>query len=197
MFGGLSVVAALVAGMRPDHWLSPALAGVAGGLVLDRLWSYGATYLRATAELWRLALYELINAVLQIVLVVALAYVWGLEGALLGFVLATAAVILLLRGRVPMRPALSLSRLRSLLHTGFPVGLTLVLVTGLASIDRIAVATFGGRRSARLLRVCGRGLESSGRSWPSCSVRRSFLKCIATPRRGASCRRPKPTCAGP
>ena len=143
-FGGLSMVAALVAGLDPGHWLAPALAGVACGLVLDGLWSYGTTYLRATAELWRLARCELISAVLQIALVVALAWVWGLEGALLGFVLATAAVILLLPGRVPMRPALSLSRLRSLLHTGFPVGLTLVLMTSLASIDRIVVAAFAG-----------------------------------------------------
>ncbi len=144
VFGALSLVAAIVAGMRPDHWLSPALAGIAGGLLFDRLWSYGATYLRATSELWRLALYELINAVLQIVLVVALAYVWGLKGALVGFVLASAAALLCLRGRVPVRLSLSLPRLRSLLHTGFPVGLTFLLVTGLATIDQLAVATFAG-----------------------------------------------------
>ena len=93
----------------------PALAGIAGGLLFDRLWSYGATYLRATSELWRLALYELINAVLQIVLVVALAYVWGLKSALVEFVLASAAALLCLRGRVPVRLSLSLPRLRSLL----------------------------------------------------------------------------------
>ena len=43
-----------------------------------------------------------------------------------------------------MRLALSLSRLRSLLHTGFPVGLTLLLMTSLATIDRIVVAAFAG-----------------------------------------------------
>ncbi len=143
-FGGLSMIAAVVAGLRRDDWLAPALAGVAGGLVLDGLWSYGTTYLRATSDLWRLALCELISAVLQITLVVGLAYVWGLKGALLGFVLANAATILLLLGRVPMRPSLSLPRLRSLLHTGFPVGLSFVLVTSLATIDRVVVAAFGG-----------------------------------------------------
>ena len=143
VFGGLSLVAAVVAGVWPADWLSPALVGVAGGLVFDRLWSYGTTYLRATSELWRLALYELINAV-QIAVVVALAYVWGLEGALLGFVLANAAAILLLIGRVPMRPSLSPPRLRSLLHTGFPVGLSFLLVTALTTIDRVALAAFGG-----------------------------------------------------
>ena len=144
VFGPLSLVAAGVAGLRLDDWLAPALAGVAGSLVFDRLWSYGTTYLRATSDLWRLALYELINAALQITLVVALAYLWGLKGALLGFVLANAAALLFLLGRVPMRPSLSLPRLRSLLNTGFPVGLTFLLATSLATIDRVAVAAFGG-----------------------------------------------------
>jgi O-antigen/teichoic acid export membrane protein len=144
VFGPLSLLAAGVAGLRPDEWLAPALAGVAGGLVFDRLWSYGTTYLRATSDLWRLALFELINAALQIALVLALAYLWGLKGALLGFVLANAAALLFLLGRVPMRPSLSLPRLRSLLNTGFPVGLTFLLATGLTTIDRVAVAAFGG-----------------------------------------------------
>jgi O-antigen/teichoic acid export membrane protein len=144
VFGALSLVAAGVAGLRPDDWLAPALAGVAGGLVFDCLWSYGTTYLRATSDLWRLAKYELISAVLQIALVVGLAYAWGLKGALLGFVLASAVAILPLLGRVPMRASLSMPHLRSLLHTGFPVGLTFLLGTTLATIDRVVVAAFGG-----------------------------------------------------
>lgn len=144
VFVALSLLAALAAGLRPGDWLAPALAGVAGGLVFDRLWHYGITYLRATSDLWRLAVYELINAGLQVGLVVTLAFVWGLYGALLGFVLANATTIPLLLGRVPMRPSLSLARLRSLLGTGFPLGLSFFLLTSLATIDRVVVAAFGG-----------------------------------------------------
>ena len=46
---------------------------------------------------------ELAHAVLQLVLTLALAMLWGLPGAILGLALAYAGGLAMMRGRVPMR----------------------------------------------------------------------------------------------
>jgi O-antigen/teichoic acid export membrane protein len=115
-------------------------------LVTEPLVLYAFTYLRARGSLRRFAALEIAQAALHLTLAVVLALRWGLAGAFAGFVVASIGSLAILARRVPMRPALDGTRLRRLLAIGFPVVLTMLTTTLLATADRFVVAAYGGTR---------------------------------------------------
>jgi O-antigen/teichoic acid export membrane protein len=127
-----------------DAAASLALLGIALALPVDRLWGYALTFLRAAGTLKRFAALELAHATLQLILTAALALVWGLVGAYLGFALASLAGVVLVAGRAPLRPRRALRSVRRLLRIGFPVSLTGILTASLATADRLLVGALGG-----------------------------------------------------
>ena len=141
-FGAISLFALVAAWLVPEPGARAALLGVAVCLLVERLWSYGIIYLRATASFRDFALIELGSATINLVLVLALAMVLGLPGAVLGFLLAYALGLLAMLRRVPYRPALDLGRLRALLHIGLPLSLSHLLGTMMSSIDRLVLLAF-------------------------------------------------------
>ena len=126
---------------------SPAretLWAVAAGLVIERLWVYGSSYLRADGHLRRYAIVELVQASLSLILTVSLALQWGLVGAYLGFLIALASSLLLLARSVPFRPKIAPHSIRRLLRVGVPMSVAAVAATLLATVDRLIVAGFEG-----------------------------------------------------
>ena len=122
------------------------LGGVAAAIVLDRLFFYGLAYVRAADSLQAFARVEISTMLCHAMLTLALALIWGLPGALAGYVLASAiGVAHLTRCRVPFRPAWS-PRLRSMLRVGFPLSLTMISATLLTTADRLIVGALGGSR---------------------------------------------------
>jgi O-antigen/teichoic acid export membrane protein len=141
---GLAVVSLtasfFVASDRSAIWLRALAAAV----VAEQLWVYGLVYLRAQGGLKRYAVLETIAAAVHLLLTVTLAWRWGLPGALVGFALAAFGVLGMLSRHVPLRPAVSLDRVRSLLRVGLPLLLVTVVTTLLATADRLVVAAVGG-----------------------------------------------------
>lgn len=119
------------------------LRGLAAALLLDRLWVYGRSYLRAAGGLRRLATRELGYALLQLAFTLPLAAWGGPIGAFAGFSLATAVSVGWLARDVPFVPQLSLDRLRRLVTVGLPLSAPLWLSIGLTTIDRLVVALWG------------------------------------------------------
>ena len=142
VFGGISLAALVAAGFAEEPGTRAALLGVAACLLAERLWSYGITYLRADGAFRDFATVELGSAAINVVLVLVLAALMGLPGAVLGFLLAYASGLLAMRRRVPYRPALDLGRLRALLHIGLPVSLGYFLSLLMSSIDRLVLLAF-------------------------------------------------------
>ena len=140
----LSVVAALGWLRWGDAAASLALLGIALALPVDRLWAYALTFLRAAGTLRHFAVLELAHAALQLVLTIAMALAWGLVGAYLGFAFASLAGVILMAGRVPLRPRRALRSVRRLLRIGFPVSLTGILTASLATADRLLVGALAG-----------------------------------------------------
>ncbi len=142
--GLLSLVAALGAVLAGQSSIGLVCAGLAMGLLANRVWMYGITYLRAGGNLRRSQAMLVAHAALQLALTGMLAAIWGLAGAMVGSALAGLAGVVLLLRAVPFRPSLSLARVRALLRTGFPLGLALMLTTGLVTVDQIMVGALGG-----------------------------------------------------
>jgi len=144
LFGLISLGAIAAAGVVGEAWLRELLWAVAAGLLLERLWFYGLQYLRAAGSLQRFAVLELVQTVGQVVLTLALAAVWGLGGAFLGFALAHLVALAFLTRRAPFRPALDLGRLRELLAIGVPLSVTQLLTAMLVTVDRLFVGAMLG-----------------------------------------------------
>ena len=121
-----------------------ALRAVSLGVVLEELWVYATTYLRALRELRRYALLEIANATLHLVAAVSLAYLFGLRGAIAGFVIGALASLWTVRNCAPFRPALAKQQLRRLLGIGTPLALSSALTIALSTADRLVVAAYGG-----------------------------------------------------
>lgn len=144
LYGFLSLLAG-VAWRWPAHQLvSMVFLGIAMGVLFERLWSYGITFLRAAGGLRAFAVLELSHAILQAVMCLLLALRWGLPGAFAGFAIAHLAGILLLAGRVPFRPWLAPRKVYRLIQIGFPVSLLGILTATLATVDRLLVSAFMG-----------------------------------------------------
>ncbi len=120
------------------------MRALALALLVQRLWAYGASYLRASGVLRRFAIVEVTQAALGLGLTVALARLWGLSGALAGYVVALAAGVALLGRGVPMRPVPDRARLRRLLALGMPLSFAAVTGTLLATVDRLIVVAVAG-----------------------------------------------------
>ena len=88
IFGSVSILALIVGGLTVEPWLRQLLWAVAAGLLLERLWAYCLTYVRASGSLRHFALFEFVQVVAQIVFTLALARLLGLDGAFAGFALA-------------------------------------------------------------------------------------------------------------
>jgi O-antigen/teichoic acid export membrane protein len=143
-----------VAALAVSFWVaSPAretLWAVAVGLLAERLWMYGSSYMRAEGQLRRYAVIELAQAGASLVLTTLLALAWGLTGAYLGFALALVAGLALLGRSVPFVPLLSPPRIRRLLQVGVPLSLAAVATTLLTTVDRLIVVGFAGTEALGL-----------------------------------------------
>jgi O-antigen/teichoic acid export membrane protein len=138
-------VAALVASfIVTDEAWRIALRAVALGVVLEELWVYATTYLRALRELRRYALLEIANATLHLIAAVGMAYLFGLRGAIAGFVIGALASLWTVRNCAPFRPALVRLQLRRLLDIGIPLALSSALTIALGTADRLVVAAYAG-----------------------------------------------------
>jgi O-antigen/teichoic acid export membrane protein len=121
-----------------------ALRAVSLGVLLEELWVYATTYLRALRELRRYALLEIANATLHLVAAVSLAYLFGLRGAIAGYVVGALASLWTVRNCAPFRPTLAKPQLRRLLEIGTPLALSSALTIALGTADRLVVAAYGG-----------------------------------------------------
>ena len=121
-----------------------ALRAVSLGVVLEELWVYATTYLRALRELRRYALLEIANATLHLIAAVSMAYLFGLRGAIAGYVIGALASLWTVRNCAPFRPALAKPQLRRLLEIGTPLALSSALTIALGTADRLVVAAYGG-----------------------------------------------------
>lgn len=138
-------VAALAASfIVTDETWRIALRAVSLGVVLEELWVYATTYLRALRELRRYALLEIANASLHLVAAVGLARLFGLRGAIAGFVIGALASLWTVRNCAPFRPTLANEPLRRLLNIGIPLALSSALTVALGTADRLVVAAYGG-----------------------------------------------------
>ena len=136
-----------------------ALRAVSLGVVLEELWVYATTYLRALRELRRYALLEIANATLHLVAAVTMAYLFGLRGAIAGFVIGALASLWTVRNCAPFRPALAQPQLRRLLDVGIPLALSSALTIALGTADRLVVAAYGG---AAMLGLYAFGVSIAG-----------------------------------
>lgn len=165
VFVPVSTAAALAALWLPTSPMRTALWGVAATLLLDRLWTYAYTYLRAVGHLKRFATIETLQALLQAALTTVMALAWGLPGAILGMLMASLAGVCLLARSVPARPALLPEQVRRLVRLGLPICLTGFLTTALMTADRIVVGAFAGiddlGRYAFAVSLAGLGMVSA------------------------------------
>jgi O-antigen/teichoic acid export membrane protein len=121
-----------------------ALRAVSLGVVLEGLWVYATTYLRARGELRRYALLEIANASVHLVAAVGMAYLFGLRGAIAGFVIGALVSLWTVRNCAPFRPALANAPLQRLLDIGIPLALSTALTIALGTADRLVVVAYGG-----------------------------------------------------
>ncbi len=138
-------LAALIASfVVTDEAWKLALRAVALGVVLEELWVFATTYLRALRELRRYALLEIANASLHLIAAVGMAMLFGLRGAIAGFVIGALVSLWTVRKCAPFSPALSKAALRRLLDIGVPLALSTALTVALGTADRLVVAAYGG-----------------------------------------------------
>lgn len=144
LYGTLSMGTA-IAWLWPGQTLPGlALLGIAIGLLADRLWAYGLTFLRASGNLRQFAVLELSQAALQLVASVVLALWWGVTGAFVGFALANLLGILMIARRAPFWPIFSRQEVRHLARIGFPISLMGILTATLLTVDRWLVGLYLG-----------------------------------------------------
>jgi O-antigen/teichoic acid export membrane protein len=139
-----SLIALIASSIVTDDTWRIALRAVSLGVVLEELWVYATTYLRALRELRRYALLEIANASLHLVAAVGLARLFGLRGAIAGFVVGALASLWTVRNCAPFRPMLAKEPLHRLLNVGIPLALSSALTIALGTADRLVVAAYGG-----------------------------------------------------
>ncbi len=144
VFGALGVLAVAASFAVADSTLVLGMRALAGALILEQVWLYCVVLLRARGDLRAFAIAEMLNAALHLVTTATLAFLFGLPGAFAGFTIAAAVSAALAARRVEARPALDVPRLRRLLRIGFPIVLTMMIGTALATADRLVVAAHGG-----------------------------------------------------
>ncbi|MFN2433326.1 MAG: lipopolysaccharide biosynthesis protein [Gemmatimonadota bacterium] len=140
----ISAVALAVSFAAADADLVLGLRALAAGMPVEALFLYTLVYVRSRGDLRTYAQLEVLSAAFQLTLCAALAWLLGLPGAFAGFVLAHLCVFARSARRLPLRPALSIGRLRRLLRVGVPQALTIFLGLALVSADKLVVAAYGG-----------------------------------------------------
>ncbi|HEX2527214.1 MAG TPA: oligosaccharide flippase family protein [Geminicoccus sp.] len=143
-FGTITALTCLAGFLAPEAWQRELLWAAAAGLLLERLAFYGLTFMRASGSLSQFALLEIVQATAQLVATLALGYLFGLTGALIGFSVAVVVGLLFLPGRVPLRPELHPTRLTSMLKIGLPISISQLLAAMLATVDRLVVGAWLG-----------------------------------------------------
>ena len=154
-----SLAALLVSFAVADPAWRLALRAVSLGVVLEELWVYATTYLRALRELRRYALLEIANASVHLIAAVVMAYVFGFRGAIAGFVIGALVSLWTVRRCAPFRPALAKATLKRLLRVGIPLALSSALTIALSTVDRLVVAAYGG---AAMLGLYAFGVSIAG-----------------------------------
>jgi O-antigen/teichoic acid export membrane protein len=144
IFGSIAILTLIAGGLVDEPWLRELLWAVSIGLLLERLWFYGLSFMRASGSLRRFALLELAQAAAQVLLTLALGYFFGLSGAFVGFALANLAALLLLREQVPLRPELNPARLKTMFAVGLPLSASQLLSAMLATVDRLVAGAWLG-----------------------------------------------------
>lgn len=142
--GALTVLALIMACLTEDPAWRVILAGVAATAVLERLWFHATTFLRAQGGVREFALVELAHAALQLIVPLALALLWGLDGAILGLAVAYGGGLALMWGRVPLRPVWCWASTRTMIRLGLPVTVGVLLQLLLGSVDRLVLAAVSG-----------------------------------------------------
>jgi O-antigen/teichoic acid export membrane protein len=144
LYGVISVFTTMFWAWSGERLANMVLLGIAAGLLLDRYWNYGITFVRASGGLQRFAILELLHAALQFTACLSLALRWGLPGAFAGFAIANLAGIALLKRRAPLLPRFDPQRVYRLIRIGFPVSLMGILTVTLATVDRLLVGAVMG-----------------------------------------------------
>jgi O-antigen/teichoic acid export membrane protein len=144
IYGSIAALLLGASALVTEPWLRELLWAVAAGLLLQRLWGYGLTFMRASGSFREFALLEIFQAMAQLILTLALGYLFGLSGAFAGFTLAILGTLMLLRGRAPLRPELNWPRLKSMLAVGLPLSMSQFLSAMLATVDRLVVGAWLG-----------------------------------------------------
>lgn len=144
VFLPLAAILVVASWMVDDPTWSLGLLALALALPAQQVWHYGVYHLRSRESLRRYAGLEAAYAAVHLVFAIGGALVWGLPGALFGFVAATVCGVAMLRGSVPLRPQLSVPLLKRMLGVGFPIFLAVVPTTVLATADRWIVGAWGG-----------------------------------------------------
>lgn len=144
VFVPLAVLLAAASRVAEDPTWTLGLLALALAVPAEQVWQYGLHHLRARERLRSYATLEVAYAAVHLVTAIGGALIWGLPGALFGFVAASFVTVVMLRGAVPLRPRLSLPPLRRMLKVGFPVLLAVVPGTVLATADRWIVGAWGG-----------------------------------------------------
>ncbi|SNS43436.1 lipopolysaccharide biosynthesis protein [Tropicimonas sediminicola] len=142
---------ALLAGMLwNDGPVATALLAVGAMILVNRLWILGSTYLRGAGALRDLARLEVIVGLLQAVLVVLLAFWFGLPGTFAGmFAGFLAGALLFFAGR-PLPPVWDGQRAAAMIRIGFPVTLSGLLLASFSFSDRLVVGAFLGVKALGL-----------------------------------------------
>lgn len=144
LYGVFSAITAMLWAWPGERLASMVLLGIATGLLLDRYWNYGITFVRASGGLQRFAVLEILHAALQFIACLSLALRWGLPGAFAGFAIANLAGIALLKRSAPLLPRFEPRRVYRLIQIGFPVSLMGILTVTLATVDRLLVGAVMG-----------------------------------------------------
>ena len=151
LLSGVVGLAALVASLLvSDSSWALGLRIFAAVLVLESLIVCALTYLRASGQLKRFGITEVIFAGVHLCLAVLLALRWGLSGSLLGYLVASLLLVPVVFRQVPFSVSFSIAEARHLLGVGLPVALTSMLGFALLGIDRLVVGAFAGLRQLGL-----------------------------------------------
>lgn len=143
-FGILGIACAIASFVVEDPDTALTLRALVFGLLLERLWNYAKTYLRVVTSLRHYAVVELWQALFQVVSTCLGAWLWGLPGVFVGFIVSSAASLMLVVKEVPFRPLFSGKRLRRLISVGLPLVAFTIMVLGLTTVDRLVIVSIGG-----------------------------------------------------
>jgi O-antigen/teichoic acid export membrane protein len=141
---GLIAAAALSASFFVGPELARGMRAFAVGVLAEQIWFYVAVSARARGELRMFAAREVFNALLHLVFTVLLVAAFALDGAYVGFMLASALSVVFGSRRIPLRARWSSERLSRLMRVGVPMSGVMIAGMVLGTVDRFIVAAYGG-----------------------------------------------------